>query len=170
LRFGREGVKLLDYQVEGVRWLLEAWDSQRNVILADEMGLGKTIQTIVFLRQVMFTQKITRPFLIAVPLSVLENWRREFSKWLPEANVLIFNGSKESRRRIEELEFFFDLTMNGQQLHVPKFNVLLTSYDSLRADFLTLAPFEWQALIIDEGQRMKNNNSRLFTLLQQLRV
>ena len=53
---------------------------------------------------------------------------------------------------------------------MPKFNVLLTSYDTIRADFEALAPFEWQALIIDEGQRMKNNNSKLFKRLMLLRV
>ena len=42
------------------------------------------------------------------------------------------------------------------------FNVLLTSYDFLRSDFQVLTPIEWQALIIDEGQKMKNNDSRFF--------
>lgn len=168
--FGSQGVKLLDYQVKGVRWIMDAWDNNRNVILADEMGLGKTIQAIAFIRQVMFIQKITRPFLVAVPLSVIENWRREFDKWLPEANVLIFSGSKDARKKIENLEFFMSLKSNGQDLHVPKFNVLLTSYDALRTDFMVFVPFEWQALIIDEGQRMKNNNSKLFQMLSQLCV
>jgi len=62
------------------------------------------------------------------------------------------------------------LKSNGQDLHVPKFNVLLTSYDALRTDFMVFVPFEWQALIIDEGQRMKNNNSKLFQMLSQLCV
>ena len=43
ISFGHHGLKLLDYQVQGVKWLLEAWDDSRKVILADEMGLGKTI-------------------------------------------------------------------------------------------------------------------------------
>jgi len=43
IEFGKSASKLLDYQVIGVRWLMEAWDSQKNVILADEMGLGKTV-------------------------------------------------------------------------------------------------------------------------------
>lgn len=141
---------------------MEAWDSNRNVILADEMGLGKTIQAIGFIRQVMFCQKITRPFLVAVPLSVIENWRRELDKWLPEANVVTYLGSRQSRSLIQKLEFFFPLKSNGQELHIPKFNVLLTSFDCLRNDFITLAPFAWQAVIVDEGQRVKNNDSKLF--------
>ena len=75
---------MFDYQEVGVRWLLQAWhDEQRNVMLADEMGLGKTMQAIAFLKELMHTFKITRPFLIAVPLSTLENWRREFKRWCP---------------------------------------------------------------------------------------
>jgi len=55
-------------------------------------------------------------------------------------------------------------------MQVPKFNVLLTSYDSLRADFKELARIEWQAVIIDEGQRMKNNNSKFFKLCLALQT
>ena len=76
-------------------------------------------------------------------MSVLENWKREFEKWLPEATVVVYNGSKQSRQLCESLEFFFDLCVDGKQLHVPKFNVLLSSYDSLRTDFLQLAQFDW---------------------------
>jgi SNF2 family DNA or RNA helicase len=91
----------------------------------------------------MFTQKITRPFLVTVPLSTLENWKREFHTWLPEATVLVYTGSKQSRQLVKEIEFFFDLQANGQRICIPKFNVLLTSYDSLRTDLNDLTPFEW---------------------------
>ena len=62
------------------------------------------------------------------------------------------------------------LKSQTQDLHIPRFNVLLTHYDHLRSDFLTLVPFYWQALIVDEGQRIKNNNSKLFQLLNLLSV
>ena len=85
-------LRLLDHQKKGVHWLLEAWRQSRNVMLADEMGLGKTIQTIAFIKELMAVHKITRPFLISVPLSTIENWRREFKLWCPEAHVVTYRG------------------------------------------------------------------------------
>lgn len=132
-------------------------------MLADEMGLGKTIQTIAFIKELMSVHKITRPFLISVPLSTVENWRREFNLWCPEARLVVYQGNSNSRKLIENIEFYFDLLCpNGDSMRIPSFNVLLTSFDFLRSDFNVLAPIEWQALIIDEGQKMKNNNSSFF--------
>jgi SNF2 family DNA or RNA helicase len=74
--------------------LLSAWSDSRNVILADEMGLGKTLQSIGLISELMKVHKVTRPFLVVVPLSTLENWRREFQQWCPEARLLVLSGSK----------------------------------------------------------------------------
>ena len=113
-------------------------------MLADEMGLGKTIQMIAFIKELMIVHKITRPFLISVPLSTLENWRREFKLWCPEARVLTYNGKPTSRKIIQEMELFFKLQVpNLQDITIPSFNVLLTSFDHLRSDFAIFAPIEW---------------------------
>jgi len=65
---------------------------------------------------------------------------------------LVYAGSIKSRKITREVEFFFNLkAADGSPLHVPKFNVLLTSYEVLRKDFLELAKIEWQVLIVDEG-------------------
>lgn len=64
------------------------------MILADEMGLGKTLQSIGLISELINRQKVTRPFLIVVPLSTLENWRREFELWCPEAQILVLSGNK----------------------------------------------------------------------------
>jgi len=81
---------LLPYQAVGVKWLIQAWLQDRSVILADEMGLGKTIQAIAFIAELLFVYKISRPFLITVPLSTINNWKREFELWLPEVSVLMY--------------------------------------------------------------------------------
>lgn len=65
--------KLYDYQLYGVNWLLFNWLHDRNSILADEMGLGKTIQTIGFCGAISKLGE-TKPFLIIVPLSTINNW------------------------------------------------------------------------------------------------
>lgn len=128
------------------------------------MGLGKTVQAIAFISELVYTHKISRPFLVAVPLSTINNWKREFEFWLPEVNVLMYHGKGASRKIARELMFYHNNLSagNGQELFIPKFNVLLTSYESLFRDFFELAKIEWQAFFIDEGQKLKNNNSKLF--------
>ena len=69
---------LYAYQRTGIQWLLQAWRECRNAILADEMGLGKTLQTIGLISEMITRFKITRPYLVVVPLTTIENWRREF--------------------------------------------------------------------------------------------
>ena len=113
-------------------------------MLADEMGLGKTIQAIAFIKELMVVHRITRPFLVSVPLSTIENWRREFKLWCPEARVVTYLGKTSSRKVIQDLELFFDLRApNGADLSIPSFNVLLTSFDYLRSDFIVFSAIEW---------------------------
>ena len=51
-----ESMKLHDYQVEGLNWLIDSWKNKTNVILADEMGLGKTVQAISFISYLINVQ------------------------------------------------------------------------------------------------------------------
>lgn len=88
--------------MEGFNWLRFSYMQNRNVILADEMGLGyleysldltfigKTVQTVSFLASLRYEDHITDPFLVAVPLSTLRNWEREFETWTPDLNIVSF--------------------------------------------------------------------------------
>mmetsp|Transcript_32893 Transcript_32893/g.43356 ORF Transcript_32893/g.43356 Transcript_32893/m.43356 type:complete len:135 (-) Transcript_32893:2874-3278(-) len=102
-------LKLLDHQKQGIFWLVESWKNGQNVMLADEMGLGKTIQAIGLIKELLFTYKVTRPFLISVPLSTIENWRREFKLWCPEARIVTYLGCSKSRQILRDLDFSFPL-------------------------------------------------------------
>ncbi|KAG8371013.1 hypothetical protein BUALT_Bualt13G0042900 [Buddleja alternifolia] len=92
--------KLRDYQLEGLNFLVNSWRNDTNVILADEMGLGKTIQSVSMLGFLQNAQQIQGPFLVVVPLSTLSNWAKEFRKWLPDMNVIIYVGTRASRELI----------------------------------------------------------------------
>jgi chromodomain-helicase-DNA-binding protein 4 len=72
------------------------------------MGLGKTIQTITFLYSLYKEGHTRGPFLIAVPLSTLINWEREFALWAPEFYVVSYVGDKDSRMVIREHELSFE--------------------------------------------------------------
>ncbi|KAF7120884.1 hypothetical protein RHSIM_Rhsim13G0216000 [Rhododendron simsii] len=98
------GGKLRDYQLEGLNFLVNSWRNDTNVILADEMGLGKTVQSVSMLGFLQNAQQIYGPFLVVVPLSTLSNWAKEFRKWLPNLNVIVYVGNRASREATEVLE------------------------------------------------------------------
>ena len=157
--------ELYDYQLKGLNWLAYSWHESNNVILADEMGLGKTVQTSWFLSYLMNVHSISRPFLIWVPLSTLHNWQRELSKWLPNAYVVVLYGNRNSRKIVFEKDY----NMNNSDLkHIRKFNILLVTYEVVLQEQSTLLKTTWRAIIIDEGQRLKNMKSKFYEKTSKL--
>jgi chromodomain-helicase-DNA-binding protein 4 len=164
-----ENGHLHDYQLEGFNWLIYSWHQKNNIILADEMGLGKTIEAIAFLKYLVHCLENRGPFIICAPLSTLDNWKRELAHWFPEGNVVLYSGTQKSRHIIRLTEFFFNLkkkvkkpNLTKGKYRLCKFNILLTSYEIMLMDNQILRKFAWEALIIDEGQRLKNSCSKLY--------
>ena len=160
-------MKLHDYQMEGLNWLRFSWGNGTDTILADEMGLGKTIQTIVFLYSLYREGHSKGPFLIAVPLSTLVNWEREFETWAPEFYVVTYVGDKDARAIIREHELSFEegAIRGGKASRLRtsnvKFHVLLTSYELISIDSACLGSVDWEVLVVDEAHRLKNNQSKV---------
>jgi SNF2 family DNA or RNA helicase len=92
-----QGGELREYQLEGINWLASLYVNGASGILADEMGLGKTVQTVAMLA-LLIQCGAPGPFLILAPKSTLSNWASEFAKWLPQARVLLLQGTKEERQ------------------------------------------------------------------------
>ncbi|CAM0913118.1 unnamed protein product [Alopecurus aequalis] len=171
------GGTLHPYQLEGLNFLRYSWSINKRVILGDEMGLGKTIQSIAFLASV--SEDKFGPHLVVAPLSTLRNWEREFATWAPQMNVLMYFGSSASRDIIKKYEFYYSkdkpnkLKKNKssssndetKQSRI-KFDVLLTSYEMINMDSAVLKTIEWECMIVDEGHRLKNKDSKLFGLLK----
>jgi SNF2 family DNA or RNA helicase len=173
------GGDLKEYQLSGLQWLVSLYNNRLNGILADEMGLGeclhicsfldvsmmwsmltkplilagKTIQTISLIAYLMEMKENPGPYLVIVPLSTLSNWVNEFAKWLPAASVICYKGTPNQRR---------DIFRNEVMGH---FNVLLTTYEFVIRDKSSLKKLEWQYAIVDEGHRMKNNQSKFAVTL-----
>lgn len=150
----KEG-KLREYQIQGLNWLILLYENRLSGILADEMGLGKTLQTISFLGYLRYIKKIDGPFIVIVPKSTLDNWRREFSKWTPDVNVVVLQGPKEERQKIIRT-----------QLLTAKFDVLITSFEMVIREKSQLKKFRWQYIVVDEAHRIKNEDSSLSQIIR----
>lgn len=147
--------ELRPYQARGVGWLafLERWNL--GACLADDMGLGKTIQLIAFLLHLRQEAKLTKPTLLVCPTSVLGNWEREVRRFAPDLKVLIHHGTGRAQAKA------FAKIVSAQDL-------VITSYPLVYRDEKTLAAVDWQGLVLDEAQNIKNPEAKQSRAVRQL--
>ena len=129
---------LYPYQQIGFRWMDFMLHEGCGCILGDEMGLGKTLQVITMITE--RNNKKKRPALVIAPVSLLENWKREFRKFSPETDVHIHHGPKRTGR-------YQELTTH---------DVTVISYNTAISDLSLLRMIEWDIIAIDEAQNIKN--------------
>ena len=128
------------YQSTGVAWLQALADLGIGALLADDMGLGKTLQTIALLAG----RDGDRPHLVVCPTSVVGNWERELARFAPALPVLRHHGPDRP----------------GDPSGFPAGTVAVTTYGLLRRDAELLAEVEWDAVVLDEAQQIKNPAAR----------
>lgn len=148
--------QMRDYQVAGLNWLISLYENGINGILADEMGLGKTLQAISILGYLRKHRNITGPHAIIVPLSTVENWKREFNRFLPEIRVLHghCHGSKAQLRE----------TLTSPHRN---WDVVITPYHFFVSEHTYFNKLQYQYIVLDEAQRCKNENSQLSKTLRR---
>ncbi|OJD34070.1 chromatin remodeling complex subunit [Diplodia corticola] len=161
----QSGMELMKYQIDGLNWLYYQWYSKKNGILADEMGLGKTIQVIAFLATLIQDHSCF-PFLVVVPNSTCPNWRREIKHWAPSLRVVTYFGSSQARNMAYQYEMFPE----GKKTLCC--HIVVTSYDAAADDSCRkfFKSVNWAGLVVDEGQRLKNDNSILYNSLNALKI
>lgn len=150
------GGTLKGYQLQGIQWMVSLYNNRLNGILADEMGLGKTIQTIGLIAYLMEVKHNPGPFLVVVPLSTMSNWELEFANWSPSIRTVTFKGDKKKRKKIYE-----------SIIATNQFNVCLVTYEYVVQGKNFLKKLHWEHIIIDEGQRLKNHESKLAVTLSK---
>ncbi|TMW56968.1 hypothetical protein Poli38472_002893 [Pythium oligandrum] len=157
---------LRPYQLEGLNWMVFCWYNRRNCILADEMGLGKTVQATSILEHLRQREHIRGPFLVIAPLATLGNWKREIETWT-SMNCVVYHdseGGADIRAFIREQEFYFP-NESYKRRGIYKFNVLVTSYQTLMADAEYLDTIRWRYIVIDEAHKLKNREAKLLQCL-----
>ena len=124
--------ELREYQKSGVQWIADRFDCELGCMLADDMGLGKTVQAIAHIQP---------GTLIVAPTSVMSSWEIQLAKFRPNLSVMKYYGSSR--------------TLKGT------FDVVLTSYTLLRNDKEDLCGREWNFVILDEAQTIKNPDAQV---------
>ncbi|KAJ9351763.1 hypothetical protein DTO027B9_6139 [Paecilomyces variotii] len=157
------GGQIMDYQKDGLNWLYYMWYKKQNAILADEMGLGKTIQIISLFATLIQDHKCW-PFLVVVPNSTCPNWRREIKTWAPSLRVVTFYGGSVARKLAYKYEMFPE---GSSDLRA---HIVITSYETLSDDkaVRTVSNIPWAGLVVDEGQRLKNDRNQLYEALSKI--
>ena len=176
--------KLRDYQVEGYKWLCFLQQNGFGGCLADDMGLGKTLQAIAVLLRSKETQHpamdpahndpspIATPpplekgqlsmfqnrkekytSLIIAPASLMHNWKTECTKFAPGLKVFTHVGSQRNR----ELSNF------------SYYDLILSTYHTVRQDITQLSAFDFHYIILDESQMIKNPSSKLYQSIIELK-
>ena len=142
---------LRDYQVVGVKWLYNIYKCGFGGILADEMGLGKSIQLIYFIKQILKEKK--GKILIVSPTSLIYNWENEFNKF---GNELKYQVIAENKIKRNEL------------LHNTDADILITTYGLVRQDLEEYLKINFELVVIDEAQNIKNPNALMTKAIKSI--
>lgn len=173
---------LRPYQLEGVRWMVNLYQQDLGACLADDMGLGKTLQTLAVLlhakeqRVGQSKEQLTAATngfgqldlfsngdqtgdfiplnaLIILPASLVFNWEQEIKKFAPKLGVYKYVGNRQKDIRI-----------------LKRYDVLLTTYHTARQDVEILEQLEFEYIVLDESQQIKNKNSQIFKAINRLQA
>jgi SNF2 family DNA or RNA helicase len=144
---------LRDYQKDGYYWLHFLRDFGFGGILADDMGLGKTVQVLAFLSK-LAEKNPSGTYLIVVPTSLVFNWQNEIAKFTPHLRVFENYG----KNRVKSVSAF----ENSQ--------LVLTTYGSLMSDIKHFKEYDFSCVILDEGQAIKNPDSKRYKMVRLLQA
>ena len=138
--------ELRDYQKEGLSWLHFLNEFRLGGCLADDMGLGKTVQVLSLLEarrtRRLKAEETRRPSLVVVPKSLIFNWTNEAARFTPKLKVVNYTG----------------LLRRGHEL--AEADIILTTYGTLRQDIVDLQKTQFDYVVLDEAQAIKNSDSQ----------
>jgi superfamily II DNA or RNA helicase len=137
--------RLRGYQQNGVEWAWFLYDNRLGGILCDDMGLGKTHQSMALMLSIAADEKMTVPFLVVCPTTVLSHWQRKIEMFAPDLKASVYHGPGRD----------FDQARRDSR-------VILTSYGLLRRDIEHLGAVRYPLVIFDEIQHIKNAGTQAY--------
>ncbi len=170
------------YQEEGFKWMYGLYSNGFGGCLADDMGLGKTLQALtlllklkrvkhdinvkhpeisanqlnLFVREKEKHKELQPASLVVVPTSLVHNWANEIQKFTPSLKVFKYVGNK--RKKVVDIA-----KISGY------YDIILTTYGTVRNDSEFLSKNEFYYLILDESQSIKNSSSKTYKAVMELR-
>ena len=135
---------LRPYQESGFQWLNYLREVQWGGILADDMGLGKTIQALSFIH-FLKEEKGTLKALVVCPTSLMYNWQNEIKKFTPTLTYYLHHGGSRLKNGLQQNDI----------------DVIITTYGTLRSDIKEFAEVNFDYVILDESQAIKNPSSKI---------
>ncbi|NUO08745.1 MAG: DEAD/DEAH box helicase [Candidatus Brocadia sp.] len=144
--------ELRTYQQSGYDWLWFLHTNNFNGILADEMGLGKTHQAMVVILSALQNEPNV-PNLVICPTSVLDHWKSKFQGYAPELKIALFYGKERNTLLSDNLP-----------------SVVLTTYSILSRDVEGLSKVQWNYVVLDEAQKIKNHNTQMCKATKYLKA
>ena len=174
--------QLRKYQREGYSWMYQLCENQLGGCLADDMGLGKTLQTLTlllklkketvqpiisniktdnqlsisFFEPLEVTPKVQPASMIVMPTSLIHNWENEIQKFVPSLKIYKHVGAMRNKS-------------NNMASTIRYYDVILTTYGTLRNDYEMLSAYEFFYLILDESQNIKNASSKTYKSILEIR-
>lgn len=147
---------LRPYQAHGLAWLLCMAHLGLGACLADDMGLGKTVQTLAMIKHLQ-SEGEKRPVLLICPTSVIENWRCEALKFVPDMKTAVHYGTKRNKKTF------------AQKTALPE-TFVISSYSLLHRDMAEFSQIEWAGVILDEAQNIKNPDTNAARAARSLKA
>ena len=137
--------QLRDYQMRGVEWLCFLKEYGFGGILADDMGLGKTLQSLAFLQHQQNNGRHSRGTLIICPTSLVGNWAKEAAKFTPTLKLVVIHGQRRQ----------------SLLAHLADYDIVVTTYPLLVRDLAHYRSYQFDHLILDEAQQIKNAQAKV---------
>ncbi len=153
--------KLRKYQETGVAWLSLLSRLGLGACLADDMGLGKTVQVLALLAALKRKPNL-KPTLLVVPASLLANWKSELQRFTPTLRALYVHPSETPRDELNRLASQPDRAIQNVDAVFTTYAMLLRQAWLLEVD--------WQLVVIDEAQAIKNPAARQTKAVKRIRA
>jgi SNF2 family DNA or RNA helicase len=147
--------KIEDLDYEG--WVYDFEVSEHHNFIANNIICHNTIQTLAFLLNLRQQEALQKPVLLICPTSVLNNWEREVRKFSPTLSTLIHHGDKRSKGKTFANE-------------VKKKDLVITSYPLVYRDATSFEQIEWQGVVLDEAQNIKNPQAKQSQAVRKLKT